>query len=84
MDTNTEKGSVEAMTTVPDLDSSTTKPDSERDVEAGSDNRILSANEKDPNIVDWDGPNDLENPMNWPDSKKWINISIVSIITIVT
>ncbi|KAI0900128.1 MFS general substrate transporter [Annulohypoxylon nitens] len=85
MDTNTaEKGSVETMTTTPNLDSSTTQLDSERDVEARSDNRELSSNEKDPNIVDWDGPNDLENPMNWPDSKKWINISIVSIITIVT
>jgi DHA1 family multidrug resistance protein-like MFS transporter len=28
--------------------------------------------EKDPNLVEWDGPNDPENPMNWPTSKKWI------------
>ncbi|KAI1460339.1 MFS general substrate transporter [Annulohypoxylon moriforme] len=83
MDTDKmEKGSVE--TTTPKSDSSTMKPGSEKDVEAGSDNREVGADEKDPNIVEWDGPNDPENPMNWPDSKKWINISIVSIITIVT
>ncbi|EOD48443.1 mfs multidrug transporter [Neofusicoccum parvum] len=35
----------------------------------------------DPNIVDWDGPNDPENPMNWPKAKKWLAISIVSLIT---
>ena len=27
---------------------------------------------KDPNLIVWDGPNDPENPMNWPASKKWI------------
>jgi len=27
---------------------------------------------RDPNLVVWDGPNDLENPMNWPTRKKWI------------
>lgn len=35
----------------------------------------------DPNIVDWDGPNDPENPMNWPKFKKWMAIAIVSLIT---
>jgi hypothetical protein len=26
--------------------------------------------EKDPNLIEWDGPNDPQNPMNWPFSKK--------------
>lgn len=26
--------------------------------------------EKDPNLIDWEGPNDLENPQNWPFFKK--------------
>jgi MFS transporter, DHA1 family, multidrug resistance protein len=26
---------------------------------------------RDPNLIEWDGPNDPENPMNWPTSKKW-------------
>lgn len=27
--------------------------------------------EKDPNLIEWNGPDDPENPMNWPSSKKW-------------
>ncbi|KAF2725432.1 MFS general substrate transporter [Polychaeton citri CBS 116435] len=38
----------------------------------------------DPNIVDWDGPGDLANPMNWPEWKKWGNIAILSAITFLT
>lgn len=38
----------------------------------------------DPNIIDWDGPNDPENPMNWTEKKKWTNIGLMSFITLVT
>lgn len=31
----------------------------------------------DPNIVDWDGPDDPRNPHNWPASRKWA-ITVVS------
>ena len=31
------------------------------------------------NVVDWDGPNDPENPMNWSNSRKWLTISLISI-----
>jgi hypothetical protein len=34
-----------------------------------------------PNIVNWDGPDDPENPMNWPLSKKAGAICIISLIT---
>lgn len=27
---------------------------------------------KDPNIVDWNGPGDSDNPQNWPKWRKWI------------
>ncbi|ETS86817.1 hypothetical protein PFICI_00645 [Pestalotiopsis fici W106-1] len=37
-----------------------------------------------PLVVGWDGPDDPQNPMNWPDRKKWTNISILSILTLVT
>ncbi|KUL87483.1 hypothetical protein ZTR_04575 [Talaromyces verruculosus] len=33
-------------------------------------------------IVDWDGPDDPKNPMNWPTTRKWITISIVSFSTL--
>jgi hypothetical protein len=38
----------------------------------------------DPNIVFWDGPDDPENPMNWPSSRKWAAISMVSVVTFLT
>lgn len=39
---------------------------------------------KDPNVVDWDGPEDPENPLNWPTSKKLAAIAIVSMITLLS
>jgi hypothetical protein len=40
--------------------------------------------ENDPNVVDWEGPDDPENPMNWPHWRKIIAVGIVSAITFVT
>lgn len=37
---------------------------------------------RDPNIVDWEGPEDPENPYNWPAKKKWANIAILSLLTL--
>jgi len=48
-----------------------------RDIEKGEEKPTESppqgppTEEKDPNLVDWNGPTDPENPMNWPVSKKW-------------
>ena len=36
---------------------------------------------KDPNLIDWDGPDDPENPMNWSRSKKWITTAMLGIVT---
>lgn len=38
----------------------------------------------DPNIVDFDGPDDPANPMNWSPAKKWGAIAVVSAITFLT
>ena len=38
----------------------------------------------DPNIVDWDGPDDLGNPVNWSSKRKWTNIAIMAAITFLT
>ena len=38
----------------------------------------------DPNIVDWDGPDDPENPVNWSLKKKMATTVIISTITLVT
>lgn len=39
---------------------------------------------KDPLIIDWDGPNDPENPLNWSKGKKTIAIFTLSMLTLVT
>ncbi|CAN9084950.1 unnamed protein product [Alternaria alternata] len=65
----------------------------EQDVEKG--NRpasIYSADEpdaeeepeRDPNIVDFDGPDDPENPLNWKASRKWGMVALISGITFLT
>ncbi|OCL05615.1 MFS general substrate transporter [Glonium stellatum] len=36
------------------------------------------------NIVSWEGDDDPANPRNWPATVKWGNITIVSLVTIVT
>ncbi|KAG9879041.1 MFS general substrate transporter, partial [Aureobasidium melanogenum] len=35
-------------------------------------------------IVDWDGPNDPENPFNWPVQQKWILTSVALFGTFIT
>jgi hypothetical protein len=39
---------------------------------------------RDPNIVDWDGPDDPENPLNWTKRKK-VNATVsIALITLLT
>ncbi len=40
--------------------------------------------EADPNIVDWDGPDDPNNPINWSEKLKWANVAVISSITFLT
>ncbi|TVY84063.1 Efflux pump radE [Lachnellula suecica] len=37
-----------------------------------------------PRDVDWDGPDDVLNPMNWTPGKKWRTLGIISLMTFVT
>ncbi|KAH0353619.1 MFS general substrate transporter, partial [Aureobasidium melanogenum] len=37
--------------------------------------------EKDPNLVDWDGPDDPGNPMNFPEWKKWTITIVAGLMT---
>ncbi|RFU29644.1 hypothetical protein B7463_g6702, partial [Scytalidium lignicola] len=39
---------------------------------------------KDPNVVDFEGPDDPDNAMNWPGRKKFLNILVVSLITLLS
>jgi hypothetical protein len=40
--------------------------------------------EKDPNIVDFDGPDDTENPFNWPTWKKGRQLVLMAFNTFIT
>lgn len=40
--------------------------------------------QRDPDIVDWDGPDDPNNPQNWPAKKKWSIIAALGAITLIT
>ena len=43
---------------------------------------IVDEPSRDPNVVDWDGPDDPANPLNWPGSKKTLHVAIVSLFTL--
>lgn len=38
----------------------------------------------DPNVINWDGPDDPENPLNWTARRKWTNIAVIAGITVLT
>lgn len=40
--------------------------------------------ERDSNIVDWDGPDDPHNPQNWTPKKKWGIIAALGAVTLIT
>ena len=40
--------------------------------------------DQDPNIVDWDGPDDPDNPQNWTAKKKWGIVLPLGLITLIT
>ncbi|KAF4816471.1 Efflux pump radE [Colletotrichum tropicale] len=49
-------------------------------------NRVLDEEDalEDQRTVDWDGPDDPDNPMNWPESRKWVNLTVMSILSIIS
>lgn len=50
-------------------------PVSNKDLEAGNLEKSKTSNskrsKKDPNLITWKGPDDPENPKNWPLNRKW-------------
>ncbi|KAI4090225.1 MAG: hypothetical protein L6R37_007924 [Teloschistes peruensis] len=65
-------------------------PDAEiRDIEKAEEGSLSAAQERkeepqDPNIVDWDGPDDPEKPTNWSAGRKYGIVAIISFITFLT
>lgn len=66
-----------------DLEGATIRPESRQEPEENTHDADKEA-DQDPNVVDWDGPDDPENPQNWPMKKKWFNIATISMLTFVT
>ncbi|KAI1502200.1 polyamine transporter 3 [Biscogniauxia marginata] len=65
-------------------DESTEGPDPDANIGIDTSKYELAVEETNPDVVDWNGPNDPENPKNWPEKKKWLNVSILSLLSIVT
>ena len=59
-------------------------PDVEKDAASRSDEGPPLKEQPPPesNIVDWDGPDDPEKPMNWSNKKKWAATMILSSLTL--
>lgn len=43
-----------------------------------------ASDDDDPNVVDWDGPEDPDMAMNWPSRKKWTMTFLLSTLTLLT
>ncbi|OTA86500.1 hypothetical protein M434DRAFT_24182 [Hypoxylon sp. CO27-5] len=55
----------------------------EKDLEQGAaGEQITKQHTEDPNIVDWDGPDDPANPLNWSGLKKVLHIAYVSLFVL--
>jgi len=49
-----------------------------------SDEFNVPAEAANPNVIGWNGDDDPENPLNWPSSKRWGTVAIVSSFTFLT
>ena len=67
-----------------DLERGTRSSDSSEKKGESSGNEGEKEVEVDPNIVDWDGPDDPANARNWTERKKWGNILVIASITFLT
>ncbi|KAF7561020.1 hypothetical protein G7046_g3146 [Stylonectria norvegica] len=59
----------------------------EQNLEAATPPGVISDDETivvDPNLVSWDGPQDPENPKNWPNKTKWSYTIAVSVFTFIS
>lgn len=66
--------------------SADTRTSQEKDVESATPvtDGSTVADGRDPNIVDWDGPDDPMNPQNWSNKQKTVGVTLVSLITFIT
>ncbi|KAJ5171584.1 MFS general substrate transporter [Penicillium coprophilum] len=69
---------------------SITVPEDKSDLEAGPKTIVTpeplidAEDDKDPNLVTWNGPDDPENPKNWPTGLKWKNTWTISLFVFIS
>ncbi|KAF5986065.1 major facilitator family transporter protein [Fusarium bulbicola] len=73
---------IERPTSQRTLTPSYTGSAAKKDEESAAKEDVAQA--EDPNAVGWDGPDDPNNPMNWPAKKKWSCIGALSVMTLLT
>jgi hypothetical protein len=85
-ETEVDRVSISAAPSRPTAIHSSTQADLEKVYSLHEDKDVAFEvqQETDPNVVNWDGPDDPENPLNWTPRKKWGNIAIVAAITFLT
>ena len=85
VDAGKEKGDRTGLETPSPLFSSEDQP---KDIETGEAQPHTTSDEEispaDPNVVDFNGPNDPTIAVNWALSKKWSTVAILSLLTLVT
>lgn len=59
-------------------------PSQAYEIESQRHDRIDDQTPRDPNIVDWDGEDDPQNPRNWSSKAKMANTSLVIVLTLLT
>ncbi|KAI0090532.1 MFS polyamine transporter [Irpex rosettiformis] len=65
---------VSEIGTIVDVDGEGSKKDKEKEIDGASDHIV----------VDWDGPDDPQNPKNFPESKKWMIAMTMSLFTLMS
>lgn len=53
-------------------------------VEDAADEKVVPTTEDDPNIVDWDSPDDPTKAVNWSNKAKWTNVAVLSFVCFLT
>lgn len=67
----------------PVVDSQLPTPQEDTDVESAQNQPLPEKPvQKDPNLVEWDGPDDPENPQNLPTWRKWVITASMSTMTV--
>ncbi|KAF2836019.1 MFS general substrate transporter [Patellaria atrata CBS 101060] len=75
---------VDTPTPSQSINSEDFRKDMDLDVEKNQAEATTSDEPVDPNVINWKGPDDPENPLNWPAGKRWGIVCMMSAVTFLT